>query len=208
MNLFKDRSEAGLLLAEKLKSAIRKNTIILGLPRGGVEVAAAVSRRLDLPLGVIVAKKLRHPDSPEFSIGAVADGGGVFIDPRFEKSVNQDYLKSEIAEKEEQIKAYVREFGESAVRGKECVIVDDGIATGNTIFAAISSARKQGAKRIIVAVPVLPNVLVPIVKKATDILIYLYASDEFFSVGQFYRQFPQVTTEEVIQLLQSSRPEN
>ena len=205
--MLKDRIEAGLLLSEKLKKYQNSNSVVLAVPRGGVPVAAIIAKSLHLPLDIVLSKKIGHPYNKEFAIGAVSMDSMV-IDEH--PDVSKAYIETEIARlrklMQEKYEIYMGNRTPLEIKGKNVIIVDDGIATGNTLLVSINMLRKRNPAKIIVAVPVIPFDTVPIFKKNTDEFVYLIASKYFMGVGGFYEDFNQVEDAEVIQLLNVSSP--
>lgn len=200
--ILKDRKEAGLLLSEKLKKYQDSNTIILAVPRGGVPVGYEIAKRLNLPLDIVLSKKIGHPFNKEFAIGAVSMDS-MIIDEH--PDVPKDYVEKEILRQRELLqdkyKLYMGNREPLDVKGKNVIIVDDGIATGNTLLACIEMLRKRKPAKIIVAVPVLPIDTVNVFQQKADEFVYLIASKYFRGVGGFYEQFDQVEDDEVISML-------
>ena len=160
--IFRDRQQAGKLLAAKLASRPWKNAIVIGLARGGVQVAAQVSRQLSLPLDVLVVKKIPSPPNPELALGALAPEGVFVVDWRLTQRLgaDEDYIKRQIARLGEEIKQknlfFRRGKKPLAVKGRIVVLVDDGLATCATVEAAIKWCKKKGAAKIMLALPVIP----------------------------------------------------
>jgi putative phosphoribosyl transferase len=200
-----DRKEAGLLLAEKLLEYKNKNALVLAIPRGGVPVGAEITKHLNLALDLVMAKKIPHPMNAEFAIGSVA-ADVVLLDPvkdipRYYIESTTEKLKQEIGER------YTSLTGKTklpSVKNKTIILVDDGIATGNTLLAAASMLKKKGAQKIVVAIPVLPFDRIKKIKSKVDELIYLQAPGYFPGVGAFYRNFEQVSDEDVKRLLKEN----
>ncbi|KIA87639.1 phosphoribosyltransferase [Flavobacterium sp. AED] len=205
--ILKDRIEAGLLLAEKLKTYQNSNSIILAVPRGGVPVGHEIAKKLHLPLDIVLSKKIGHPYNKEFAIGAVSLDS-MIIDEH--PGVSNVYIDEEITRLrkllKEKYQLYMGNREPMDIKGKNVILVDDGIATGNTLLASIKMLRKQKPAKIIVAVPVLPYNNVPIFERNTDEFIYLIASKSFRGVGGFYQEFDQVEDEEVVKILNVASP--
>lgn len=205
--ILKDRIEAGLLLAEKLKKYQNSNTIVLAVPRGGVPIGSIIAKSLHLPLDIVLSKKIGHPYNKEFAIGAVSMDS-MIIDEHPE--IPQEYIDDEIIRLRKLLRGkyelYMGNRKPLDIKGKNVILVDDGIATGNTLLASISMLRKRNPAKIIVAVPVLPYDTVPVFEKNTDEFVYLIASKYFRGVGGFYEDFNQVEDDEVIKLLSVTRP--
>ncbi|MBI5071612.1 phosphoribosyltransferase [Candidatus Falkowbacteria bacterium] len=208
---FKDRLDAGQKLAQVLqKYKNAPNTIILALPRGGVVIGFKVAEALNLPLDIVVPRKIGAPGNPEFAIGAITETGeGIFDEQTIAAyGINQSYLDNEIAkekiEAERRRKLYRGTRPPLDLKNKNVVIVDDGLATGLTMRAAIKTVKLYGAAKIIVAIPVTPPDTAKLIKKEVDELIYLDAPAFFGAVGAFYEEFGQTMDEEVVSLLQQS----
>lgn len=209
---FYNRKEAGEKLAAKVYEKYPElhdgaSAKILALPRGGVPIGFEISKELNLPLGVIVTHKLSAPGNEEFAIGAIAEDGSFFLDPHFKEDVPKTFLDGEIEKQLAEIKRRIKVYrgDESINLSKQTVIlVDDGIATGHTMKAAILLAKKAKAKKIIVAVPVLPPEILPEIKKMSEI-VYLETPSPFLAIGRFYLNFEQLTDQEVINYLEAAR---
>jgi putative phosphoribosyl transferase len=205
--MFADRREAGRRLAEALAHLKSEDVVVLGVPRGGVEVAAEVARAHGWPLDVVIPRKVGAPTNPELGLGAVAEGVRV-LDERMirQLGVTDDYLEQEIGAQEEEIRrrtaAYRRGRDAVTVTGKVAAVVDDGVATGGTAAAALRWARDQGASRVILAVPVAPREAVARLSKDADEVVCLAMPEPFFAVGQWYGSFPQTSDREVVALLE------
>lgn len=206
---FTDRTQAGSLLAKKLSSYRGKIAIVLGLARGGVLTARAVADALNLPLDVLVVKKIGAPGETELAIGALAPDTVSSINWRFAQAlgVDEEYIQEEIRRKTSDVRLKTNLYRKGRkpyrFREKTVILVDDGAATGATIEAAIKWLRKKHAKKIIVALPVAPKELLSKIAPEVDALIVLDTPEEFRAVGQFYEKFEQVGDEEVIELLKA-----
>jgi putative phosphoribosyl transferase len=212
---FRDRTEAGKKLSDALRHlAGDPSLLVLALPRGGVPVAAPVAGALNCPLEVLLVRKIGAPGRPEFAIGAIASGGIRFLDQATiaELDVSEDWLASqtrkEQAELERQLKAFRGDHPFPTLSGRTVVLVDDGLATGSTMIAAVRAVRQQQPKRLIVAVPVAPADLNPALRDAVDELVILHQPADFRAVGRFYRNFNQTSDEEVKRLLEFYRNHN
>ncbi len=205
---FEDREDAAAQLVAKLEAYTHKeDVIVLGLPRGGVVTAAVIARALSLPLDIIVTRKIGAPHSPELAVGAVTEEGEVLRSEELiaELSVTNNYIAQEAAVQKQEAQRRLQTYrGDSPpldLSGKTVLLVDDGIATGATMKAAIASAKAKGAQKIVVAVPVAPQETVEALKALVDDVVCLHAPESFAAIGQFYARFAQVTDEEVIKLL-------
>lgn len=208
--MFADRIEAGARLAEALEHLEGEDVVVLGVPRGGVEVAAEVARARGWPLDIVIPRKVGAPFNPELGLGAIAPGVRV-LDERMIRTLNvsPDYLEEEISAQEEEIHrrtgAYRGGRPPLDVRGKVAVVVDDGVATGGTAAAAVRWARAQGATRVVLAIPVAPREAVMRLSKEADEVACLGTPEPFFAVGQWYERFPQTSDREVVDLLERAR---
>ena len=205
---FRDRMEAGQLLAKQLCEYERRaDAIVLALPRGGVPVGYEIATKLGLPLDVFVVRKLGVPGQPELAMGAIASGGV--------RVLNEDVLRAmpfaaatiaEItAEETREVERRERDYrdGRAApeLAGRVVILVDDGLATGATMLAAIAALRQKNPAKIVVAVPVCPPETLHEIERAADETVYLFAPDWFRGVGQFYEDFAQLSDETVRDLL-------
>jgi putative phosphoribosyl transferase len=204
---FRDRTDAGRRLAEPMEKFRGQDLVVLGLPRGGVVVAAEVARALAAPLDVIVVRKLGVPSRPELAMGAVGEGGVLVVDERVVAltGVSPEEL-AEAARRErlelgDRVRLLRRDRPAIPLSGRTAVLVDDGIATGSTARAAAAVARALGATRIVLAAPVCPRAAVRQLTAAVDQLVCLETAHEFGSVGQFYADFRATRDEDVLALL-------
>ena len=200
--ILKDRKEAGMLLSQKLEKYQHTDTIILAIPRGGVPIGYEISKNLHLPLDIILSKKIGHPFNKEFAIGAVSLDSTI-IDEY--PDIPKEYIEREIKNLRESMKDKYNLYRDyrkpEDIKGKTVIVVDDGIATGNTLLASLAMLRKRHPKKIIVAVPVVPFDTVKIFEQNTDEFVYLIAPKDFRGVGWFYESFDQVSDEEVVRML-------
>jgi putative phosphoribosyl transferase len=208
--MFATREDAGRRLGCHLKERAVQADLVLGLPRGGVIVAAEVARILRLPLDVLVVRKLGHPRHREFAVGALAEGGVVVLDEETvgDNALLRAELRLVIQEESRRLGACQASFHgvpSFECRGKTVLLVDDGLATGATTEAAVRSARNQFARRIIVAAPVASTHAVTRLQLAADEVVTLLIDPDFDAVGRYYDKFPQTTDEEVIGLLGLTR---
>jgi putative phosphoribosyl transferase len=207
---FLDRVEAGGLLAEVVISLVRPPVLVLGVPRGGVVVAARVAARLDAPLDVVVPRKVGAPGNPELAVGAVADGVSAIDEPAIRRlGLDMAAVRAEVARQTVEVArrtaAYRSGLPPLELAGRTAVLVDDGVATGWTCAAAASFMRRAGAARVVVAVPVGPPELAERLSPVVDEVVVLVTPDPYLNVGQVYEQFPQVDDEEVLRCLQQGR---
>jgi putative phosphoribosyl transferase len=205
---FFDRSEAGQFLAENLSAyADREDVIVLALPRGGVPVAAEVAKRLNAPLDVFVVRKLGLPGHPELAMGAIASGGarvfnGEVINAlRIPDEVIDAVSAEGLIELQRREKAYRLDQPPLDVEGKIAIVVDDGIATGSTMLAAVSALRELNAARIIIAAPVVAPSTYREMQHVADEVTAVIIPERFYAVGQWYEDFSQTADAEVRDLL-------
>ena len=206
---FRDRVEAGRKLGLALAGLRGKDVVVLGLPRGGVPVAAEVANALDAPLDVIVVRKLGVPFQPEVAMGAIGEGGARVLDRRvvsLARVTDDDLRTVEVRERallESRLERYRRGRAPKDLRGRTAVIVDDGIATGSTARVACKVARQLGAARVVLAVPVAPERAMDSLPEADQVLSLISPRD-FEAVGYYYRDFSPTTDEEVVHLLDAA----
>ncbi len=208
--MFKDRFDAGKKLAEKLqKYKDNAHAVILAIPRGALEIGSVLAQELQLPLDVILTKKIGYPGNPEYAIGAMSLDS-IIIDKRaIEISGEMEtYLKNEIAEIRQLLRARSKAYHgirePISLENKIVIVTDDGIATGRTLDATLDLIKKQRPAKIVVAVPVASKEAYQLIKKKVDEVICLEVPDIFISVSQWYKHFDQVDDEQAIALLQGS----
>lgn len=205
--ILKDREEGGLLLAKKLKALKLKNALVLAIPRGGLMLGYEIAKAIKAELDIVTPRKLGSPDNPELAIGAVMPDGSAFLNEQAIalNSVPSSYIKEEkrrqVAESLRRLSVYRGKREYPIIKGRTVVLVDDGIATGATMIAAARWVRKQGPTRTIIAVPVIPEETLDILRNEADDLVYLATPAFFYAIGQFYGKFEQVGDSEVIRLL-------
>lgn len=211
MERFRDREEAGSMLATALGSYREADPIVLALPRGGVPVGYEVARALSAPLDVWVVRKVGVPWHQELGVGAVAEGGHLYINPQIVRSVglSEDDLSEVIETKRREVEERVLKFRGGrpapALRDRTVILVDDGIATGGTAFAAVRSIRAQRPKKLILAVPVASPDTVRELEREVDQVVCLLAPDDLYAIGMWYDNFAQVSDGEVVQILERAR---
>lgn len=209
--IFQDRADAGRRLAERLLSYREEKPVVLGLPRGGVPVGYEISRALNAPLDVVIARKLGAPGQPELAIGAVAPGGVRVLNQSTVRwlGVPESWIESTAARELEEVGRRMRRFrGERPgpeLRGRTAILVDDGIATGMTALAAILAVREQNPRYVILAVPVCAKETAEKLAGEVDELVCLQIPDDLWAIGLWYQDFCQVPDEEVAGLLEEAR---
>jgi len=213
--IFQDRQDAGKQLARELLRFKASDPIVLALPRGGVPVAFEIARALEAPLDLVLVRKIGSPDQPELALGAVVDG------EKTEIVVNEDVLEAlalseafvraravrEIEEIERRRKLYLRGRDRVPVAGKTALVVDDGIATGATMRAALRAVRRRQPSRLVLAVPVAPPETVESLRPEVDEVVCLSTPSFFGAIGYFYHDFRQVDDDEVRRLLAEAAPQ-
>jgi len=201
--LFQDRNEAAHFLSLKLSVYQGQNPLVLGIPRGAVPMAKIIAEALGGELDVVLVHKLGAPGNPEFAIGSVDELGNTYVDPDFK--VDSDYLKAEIqaqlAVLNQRRRSYTPIRSPIDPQGRIVIIVDNGIATGFTIMAAIHGIRSRKPLKIIAAVAVAPPQVVQEITAIADEMICLESPVDFRAVGRFYRDFHQVSDQEVMAAL-------
>lgn len=200
---YANRTEAAFLLADQLKKYSGQDGIVLAVPRGGVPLGIIVARKLDMPLELLMTKKIGHPMNPEYAIGAVSLTDQMIVP---HEDVGQDYIERETRYIRKKLQDNYRKFmGDHQplpIKGKIIIIIDDGMATGNTLLSTINMLRKQEPQKIVVAVPVAPASAMEKIRPLVDELIVPLVPHHFYGVGGFYDDFQQVSDDEVITLLQ------
>jgi predicted phosphoribosyltransferase len=211
--IFHDRQDAGRRLAKGLIRYRDENPIVLALPRGGVPVGYEIARALEAPLDVLVARKLGTPDQPELAMGAVAPGGVLILNERlvrwleFSEEQIERIATRERAEMERRLRLFRGERSAPVVRGKTVILVDDGIATGMTVRAAILSLRRQGPRSLVLAVPVCAAQTAKELRFEVDELVCLKTPTDLLAIGYWYENFEQISDDEVVRILEYARGE-
>jgi predicted phosphoribosyltransferase len=207
ITMFNDRDEAGWMLVERLRGEAVEKPIVLAIPRGGIEVGAALARGLGCELDVVLSRKLRAPHQPELALGAVSETGEVHLN-HFAAAMTDAgdaYIETErkrqMAEIERRRAMFRAVRPQADVRGRTVIVTDDGIATGATMIAALKTVRAAGAREIVVAVPVGAPDRIDAIRPLADRIECLIEPADFWAVGQFYRHFDQVSDDRVVQLL-------
>lgn len=209
--MFTDRTDAGRRLGAVVAELGLDDPVVLGLPRGGVPVAAAVADALGAPLDVLVVRKIGAPGNPEFAVGAIGEGGAEFLEPRTldRLSLTRSDVASTIAAEREELDRRVAAYRGGApmvdVRGRVVVLVDDGLATGASAHVAVEVLRRLGPARIVLAVPVAPAETVDRFVDLVDQLVVLDTPRSFLAVGSYYDDFGQIGDDEVTATLAATR---
>jgi putative phosphoribosyl transferase len=210
--IFLDREDAGQQLAKQLETyADAEDVVVLGIPRGGVPVAFEIAHVLHLPLDIFLSRKLGVPGQEELAFGAIAARDGRFLDERIIDATGisdeqiEQITQATKAKLEERAVLYRGERPPLCVEGKTVILVDDGIATGASIYAAIGALRPMKPKKLVVAAPVAPMSTIDWLRSAADHFVVLYAPEHFYAVGRFYERFSQVSDERVVDLLRRTQ---
>jgi len=208
--IFKDRVDAGKILAEKLSKYAAEKPLVLGLPRGGVPVAFEVAKALKAPLDVYIVRKLGVPGHEELAMGAIATGDVRVLNESVigPLQISKEAIETETKKEKEELKRRERVYRSGraplVVANRTVLLIDDGIATGSTIKAAIAALKKQKAAKIIVGVPVAPSSTIEELKKEVDDLVCVSTPDFFIAISVWYDEFPQTTDEQVRELLEKA----
>lgn len=207
--VFRDRSHAGQELASKLGRYAGSDCIVYALPRGGVPVAYEIARALNAPLDLVVARKIGHPLSPEYGVGAISEGGCLVANDAEVARLGEAWFR-DAAERERRIaeRNRIRYCGKQQIRnakGKIAIVVDDGIATGYTLRAALAELRGHEPEKLVVAVPVAPaDTARALAQEVDELVVGTVPEFGFGAVGSFYEDFRPISDEEVVRLLQAS----
>ncbi len=210
--IFKNRTEAGAMLAERLMHyASRKDVIVLALPRGGVANGLELAKRLNCPLDIIIVRKIGFPGQPELAVGAVSETGAVVLNDEVISMgrVSSRYIEDETNRQKEEIKRRKILYREGAeippLKDKTVILVDDGVATGATMKAAIAALKEESPARLVVALPVASVEAEESIKEMVDEMVCLQTPPGFMAVGSYYEDFKQVSDDEVVEMLRTSR---
>ena len=205
--LYENRTDAGKQLAEQLRPFIGQDVVVLAIPRGGLPIGAEVAQVLKAPLDVVLTKKIGHPHHKEYAIGAVSMDGVILSDT---DTISENYIIEETARIREVLKERHRQYYKNRrpvdLKDKIVIVVDDGIATGNTLMATVQLVAKQNPSRIIVGIPVAPRSAVQNLESMpqVDEVVCLATPLNFMAVGQFYLHFYQVSDKEAIKILEGA----
>ena len=206
---FKDRADAAQKLSQVLTKFKGAECIVLAVPRGAVPMARQIADDLGAPLDLVLVRKVGAPADPEFAIGSVTEYGDVIPNPDFSDGLSQGVLlenaPAALRVLEERREKYCGSSPRAQLNGKTVIIVDDGIATGSTLKAAVESTRRQSPGRVVVAAPVASSSAVENLKHLCDDIVVLEVPEEFHSVGEFFEVFPQVTDDEVCDALKQEK---
>jgi predicted phosphoribosyltransferase len=204
--MFSDRKEAAVKLAKALEQYRNMNVVVLGIPRGGAVTGYHVADHLNAEFSLLVSRKLGHPDNPEYAVGAIAEDGTVHLNPYALSEVSQQQIDEAVAKQKIEIQRRISILRKGkplpVLKNRIVIIVDDGIATGATIFAAIKMCRNHKASKIVVGAPVSSISMIDKLEKEADEVVILETPDFYQAVSQVYYDFPQVPDEEALELLE------
>ena len=207
--MFANRHDAGQQLADRLSQFSFHDPLVLGIPRGGMVVAAVIADGLNAELDVTLARKLRAPQQPELAVGSVAEDGQVHLtaSPDRIPGLTSVYIEQEASFQRAEIRRRQQLFREGrpapSVENRTVIVTDDGIATGSTMIAALDALRPKHPRELIAALPVAPPSRLPEIEKRCDRVICLHAPEIYYAVGQFFEDFHEVTDDDVVQMLQA-----
>lgn len=204
--MFENREEAGKKLVEKLEKYKGQDVVVYALPRGGVVLGVEIAKRLQAPLDLLIIRKIGHPFNPEYALCATSENAHMVCNEEELAVIDKQWFKNEVAKERQEAKrrreVYLKGRKPIPAKGKIAIIVDDGVATGLTMFTAILEIKHQETKKVVVAVPVAPPETADQVKSKVDEFVALEVPEIFLgAIGSYYESFPQVTDEEVIRLM-------
>jgi predicted phosphoribosyltransferase len=206
--MIKDRIEAGKLLGKRLSALDIKEPIVLAIPRGGIIVGHEVAKVLNCKLDIVISKKITPPENPEYAIGAITYDGTIYEGEYWNKFTNYPNFDEELDRKKIEVKRRLEEYRGTAdynLKEKTIILVDDGIATGSTVFAILNWLNKQNVEKILLAIPVIPVSTHADIERKVSQIITLEIPIEFSAVGQFYKEFDQVSDQEVKKIIKGYR---
>jgi predicted phosphoribosyltransferase len=199
--MFVDREDAGIQLGEALQKFEPEHPLLLGIARGGVEIGYYAALQLDCDFDVLIVRKMGYPQQPEAAFGAIAEDGSIYVDPSSDKYINKEIIERVQKKEKEEIKRRIEEYRQGRqlpdMENRVVIIVDDGIATGATLFAAIEMCHKKNPKQLIVAAPVSGKSRLSKLEEKLDELIVLEKRDRFFAVSEGYQKFSNLADDEV-----------
>ena len=209
--MFRDRKDASIQLGMSLEKYKNDNPLILGIPRGGAETAYYVAKHLKSEMALVVTRKLGHPKNPEYAIGALAEDGSLYLSPEATTYFSQEVIENLIKDQEKEIKRRIREYRQDnplpKLEGRTIIIVDDGIATGATLFATIKLCKNKKAGKIVVAAPVSGEEMSRKLEEMVDDVVILETPYQYRAVSQAYQNFFNLSDEEAISFMEKWKKE-
>ena len=202
--MIKDRVEAGQLLGDNLIKCNLENPVVLAIPRGGVILGHEIAKKLGCKLDVVISKKITPPENPEYAIGAITHDGTLYKSEYWDNYSSDENFTDELTRKKQEVKRRLEEYRKTTeydLEGKTIVLVDDGIATGSTVFAILNWLSKQRTKKVLLAISVIPADTYETIRPKVSSVVTLEIPTSFSSVGQFYSSFEQVSDDEVKEIL-------
>ena len=202
--MIKDRVEAGQVLGDMLIKCNLENPVVLAIPRGGVILGHEIAKKLGCELDVVISKKITPPENPEYAIGAITHDGTLYKSDYWDNYSSDENFVDELTRKKQEVKRRLEEYRKTTeydLEGKTIVLVDDGIATGSTVFAILNWLSKQKTEKVLLAIPVIPADTYEAIKDKVLDVVTLEIPTSFSSVGQFYSSFEQVSDDEVREIL-------
>ncbi|NVJ84694.1 MAG: phosphoribosyltransferase [Algoriphagus sp.] len=209
--MFEDRKEAGIELGKALAKYKDEHPIVIGIPRGGIETAYYVAKELNAPLIPVVSRKLGHPQQPEYAMGAIAEDGSYYLAPWARSEISQEELEEVKNKEQKEIfrRVQLLRNGKAlpSMEGKVVIVVDDGIATGSTLFATLELCQKQKPKQLVVAAPISGMHACRELKQLADQVLILETPEDFRAVSQGYVSFSNLSDEETLEFLKKYEQE-
>jgi len=203
--MFEDRKDAGKRLARALTDYKNENALVLAIPKGGVEIGYQIAKSLNVDLAIVISRKLPFPDNPESGFGAIAEDGSIYLFPSFMSRLPDSTIKRIIAEQQEEIERRISVLREGKplpdISEKRVILTDDGLAMGSTMRAAVSLCRKQRAAKIVVAVPVSSVLVAREFRALADAVVILEKPPLFRAVAQVYKEWHDVSDQEVLKIM-------
>jgi predicted phosphoribosyltransferase len=204
--MFTDRKDAALILAKALEKYKDKNAVVLGIPRGGAETAYYVALHLNAEFSLLVSRKLGHPANPEYAFGAIAEDGSIYLSPSARQELSEEAINTVVDEQKKEIERRIKILRKGkplpVLKGRTVILVDDGIATGATIFAAIEMCKNRNAGKIIVAAPVSGYEMEDKLAGKADEVIILEKPEDYYAVSQAYQSFYNLSDDDALGFMQ------